>query len=99
MENDIILDGIIQYTLDKKLKWEVRYSKGSKIVLTSKIKITKTKSVVIDFFYISNDYNLSYILVYFMRKGTLIRKTGININNTLSNRFKELTIAIKNNEQ
>jgi hypothetical protein len=64
MEKDIILDGIIKYTKDKKVNWMIFYDGEYTTEYRCNIKIQGNKYINIEFSYDFKNINSSIIRIY-----------------------------------
>lgn len=97
MKKDLLLDGIIKYTLEGYLKWVVSSEKfmAKIVVFKSKLEITKNKELVLDFYCDYTSNRKCYIIVWFSNKRIMSghqRLGGEEISSF--NRFKELSMII-----
>lgn len=95
MENDILIDGIIDYTKDGKLKWNIRHETKLSTDYSCSLQISGIKEIQITFYYDYKIIGKSRLSISIkMEKNRLRNYKYITSEMLKTNRFKELSDLI-----
>lgn len=98
MENDILFEGIIQYTKKKKLKWKSFSKNDSILIYRSVLRISNIKEIQIEFLMNKENEFKSSISIDILTEINKLRPYKfITLFDLKSNRFKELLDIINQN--
>lgn len=91
MENDILLEGIIQYTKKNKLKWHLFNENKLNLIYRSSLPISNIKRIQLEFkMSKENDFKSSMSVDILINKNRLRTYKFITLFDLRKNRFEEL---------
>jgi len=91
MENDILLEGIIEYTKDKKLKWEIYHEQNLISEYKCKYPIIGNKSIFIRFYCNYKNMKLSGLDVSISYSNRISTYKYMSSSDFKHNRLEELS--------
>lgn len=95
IDNDILIDGIINYTKNGKLEWTISYERDLATDFKAALKISKIKEIDIKFHCNYRDINKSGISIFILIEPNRSRNYKyLTVENLKANRFLELSKLI-----